>query len=279
MTKEAKVSIVGGGLSAIFSYWGCLDAGYKNDEIEIYCSDIPRTEGAVFLYECPISWPQVKVTSTLLGTCRGYSMKQWNDPTIITSVHKRFSMGLNPVVEEYLWLPQDVITTLWGMVSKIVRTSPLTEGQIDSLAANREAVICTFPAQDVWDKAIEWGYIQKIPIYISSCSMQSPTVVYNGLDWIPWVRQTIMSTQMMVEYPRDSTDDEIMTYEDGRGNYSGMIRRVKEVASHAKFIPSEIRLRQNILSVGRFSRLDPKVFSHHARSEVRTFLSSLDADI
>lgn len=267
--------IIGGGLSAIYSFWGAIDAGYDPTEIQIVTPDKYINPGAVFMYKSPIPWSPVAVNSILLGSAEGYAEKQWGDPDIETSVNTRFK-GVKDYVTEYLYDPEDLSVTLWGLIPWLVKIDDLLPPQyIDHLSSELDAVICTFSDRETRVKYIDEGTLATFPVYSTKCPGNTYNVIYNGLKYVPWIRQTIMNGKMYVEYPRGTNPQDISNYELYRDNGGGMITNVPDLSPNSKILSSLDRQQGNILRVGRFSSFNPKYLSHHAQEEVYLFLRSL----
>jgi hypothetical protein len=271
---DPKVSIIGSGLSAIYSYWGCLDAGYKPHEIEVLYIARNLPVGAVFMYESPIPWQHTDVTSILFGTCDGYAIQQWGEVRK-TSAHTRFRNGDFPVVTEQLYILEEMSVTLWGMILRKGEVEFLTEDQINFFKAHRKAVICTFPNKDRRFQYKERGFLEYIPIYSNSIVSNKHIVIYNGDVTIPWVRQTISNKNIYTEYPCLSGSDNILTYEAKRGNTGGKLSLITDLNPNSPPLEWGERTEDNLFRVGRLSCFTPGYLSHMARRETCRFLREL----
>jgi len=272
--NEAKISIIGGGLSAIYSYWGCLDADYDPSEIEVLYTDMSVPIGAVFMYESPIPWQPQIVMSALLGTCDGYSLNQW-DCLVETSAHRRFQNGKLQYVNEYLYMLDDLLVTLWGMIPRKSNVGFLEGEQVYALKERREAVICTFPARSLRQRYAEKGYFTKIPIYHNQSTANNHVVLYNGANLAPWVRQTVVPGKIFTEYAALSDISRIMSYEEERGNGGGKIQLLPDLLPETPPLSWDERIEDNLFSVGRVACFTPGYLSHQARRDTAEFLGGL----
>ena len=274
MPLNPKVSIIGGGLSAIYAFWGCLDAGYDPDEVQVLYKDRGMSAGAVFMYEAPIEWPMTQVTSILLGTCDQYSINQWGEVRT-TSVNKRFNEGKRTYITEYMIVPDDIMVTLWGMIPNKADCPILMQEDFDRLQANRTAVICCFSDGLAKKQRQEAGQLFTFPVHINKTSCNDAIVLYNGLSSVPWVRQTTMSGKIYTEYDKDAKDSDIMYYEHARGNHGGVITRVPDFLPTTPPISREERTQGNLLRVGRYAAYQAGYLSFVVRDEVADFLEHL----
>ena len=273
--SQVKVIIIGGGLSAIYSFWGAIDAGYTAEEIQVITPNKFINPGAIFMYKSPIPWSPVAVNSILLGTPEGYALKQWGDPEVETSVNRRFK-DVKDYVTEYLYDPEQLSVTLWGLIPLTTKIdSFLPPEYIKILASQTDAVICTFSDRETRAEYIDNNTLSTFPVYSTKCSDNTYNVIYNGLGYVPWIRQTTMSGRMFVEYPRGTDPQMISDYELYRDNGGGTITNVPDLAPNSKVLTALDRTNVNIFRVGRFSAFDPKYLSHQAQEETYLFLRSL----
>lgn len=270
--EDPRITILGGGLSALYSFFGCLEAGYSPEDIEIVTSDTPIPVGAVFLYRSPITWEPVQVINILLGTCDGYARKQWGTVNRKTSAHKRFQGGSVTSVSEPLFDPEGLLQTLWGMVPRITRAGFLSEAQIDQYKRNRQAVICTFPHPLQRKRYQEERYLVRIPIFCDSVQSAGYHVVYNGLAHVPWVRQTLMPGRVSVEYPHNFDPREVLEIEQRRWSSHGRISFSNDLLPDTSALSWEERIEGNLLRVGRIACFDPKYLSFMAMDDTLHFL-------
>jgi hypothetical protein len=270
--EDIKISIIGGGLSAIYSYFGCIEAGYEPHEIEILHNGFSKLPGAIFMYESPIPWMPHLVLNVLLGTCEDYAYKQWGNYKVKTSAHIRFSNGQHPKAEEYLYDPHELLPTLWGMMLNLRQVEPLDDKEIKNLKKQRKAVICTFSSKEHRKFYQENGYLQLIPVYSTLNDLTIYNVIYNGMQHIPWIRQTIMPGRTYVEYPHGINVDKIGEYEFGRDNDGGTLSLVPDLTPDCPPLLAEQFCEDNLIRVGRFAVYDPKYLSHFATEYVATFL-------
>lgn len=268
--KEIKITIVGGGLSAIYAFWGAKDAGYDPYEIEVIKTLTPEPLGAVFMYECPISWKGVEVRSLLLGTAEGYAAKQWGDPTVQTSAHKRFALFSQK--EEWLVDPREVMPVLWSMIPNIRRLGMQTQREINALCFKREAVICTFANPDIKHKYAEAGHLCNFNVAILPAHNPSYTVVYNGTEEIPWVRFTTFPHCSFAEYPVGYDSKKIYDDWDSISYEKITVQRVPDVFPDCPHLDPASREEGNLLRVGRMAVFDRHYLSHQARKDTENFL-------
>lgn len=272
--KEPKITIIGGGLAAIYSFWGCVDAGYDNTEIEVLYTNFTTPIGAIFMYEAPIPWRTTEVTSVLLGTCDGYAENQWEEVRE-TSAHKRFRNGDFPVVTEQLYSFSEMMTTLWGMIPKKGQTEFLLEDDLEAIKKKREAVICTFPNLKTQLRYRECGYLGGIPVHYARKEAHNHVVVYNGTWSIPWVRETIVPGYIFTEYAMTTSVDGIMRYESQRGNVDGKVKLVPDLYPSTPPLEWDERREGNLFRVGRLASFTPGYLSHSARQDTERFLRQL----
>lgn len=274
--KDPKIYIVGGGLSAIYAYFGALKSGYKPEEVEVMTNSTIPLAGAVFMYSSPIPWVECIITNILLGDCDTYSLKQWG--TIQnTSAHKRFYNGATRSVQEKLYDPASLYPALWSMISRVHRIGALDEDDIQMLCKRGKAVICTFADPEI-RMSINPDNFVKIPIVqtYGDSTISDRVVIYNGIADIPWIRKTMMPGRSSTEYPHTAQPDEIMKWEDLRGaGTSGKLMLRPDI--HPMTIPLswEDRCRGNLLRVGRQAIFDPRYLSHQAGEDAERFLREL----
>lgn len=274
--KEPKIYIVGGGLSAVYSYFGALKSGYKPEEVEVLVGSKTPLAGAVFMYSSPIPWTSVLVNNILLGSCDNYSMKQWGSLQQ-TSAHKRFYNGALDTVLEKLYDPADLYPALWGLISRVAIIGSLDEDDVAMLQKRAKAVICTFPDPEV-RSSLNPDNFAKIPIYESIPEVPSINhiVIYNGLLEVPWIRKTLMPGRCFTEYPHTTSPSDIARWEDRRTIYEfGKLHFRPDI--HPLTIPLrwEERCSGNLLRVGRQAIFDPKYLSHQAQEDTERFLREL----
>jgi hypothetical protein len=274
MSDKPKISIIGGGLSAIYSFWGCIDAGYTPKEIEVIHSGQSKMPGAIFLYQCPIPWKSIPVNSILLGTAEGYAFKQWGDASVKTSAHERFNRS-DSLVTEFLYDVTEVLPTLWGMIPNICIEENLSPEDILHLKNHRQAVICTFPDPSVRSEYAKRGFLLQIPVYSKTFQATNYVVIYNGLEEVPWVRQTIMPGRLYVEYPQNAKAENIITYESTRDPVRGSMSLVPDLEPNCPSISFFDRREGNLFRVGRQAAFEPGYLSYEARGEVEAFLNAL----
>lgn len=276
MEKSKKIAIVGGGLSALYSFFGAIDAGYFPHEIDVMVAGKSPRLGSIFMYTSPVLWKKVDVHNILWGTCPGYSHKQWKDPSIKTSAHTRFQNGEKDLVIEELYDPEGLYQTLWSRIPVIKKISVLTEADIERMKNQYKAVICTFPSFDV--KQDYQKYIVNIPITFRRDSFFSPlyAVIYNGLPEVPWIRKTTMPGRIYTEYPSDFSEDIIMKFEELRDPREILeIARVPDLKPDTPPLSQEERVSDNLLRVGRQAVFDRKYLSHYAQIDTKKFLEKL----
>jgi hypothetical protein len=273
-TEDIKITIIGGGLSAIYSYWGCLDAGYKTSEIEVIYSARANPIGAVFMYESPLAWPPTSIVSILLGTADQYSKNQWGDLRR-TSAHVRFSHS--PAVVEQLYVYEEMKTTLWSMMILRKESAALTDDYISNLKYYRRAVIATFANSERRKEYTNKNFAIQFPIYINSINSDKHVVLYNGFSDIPWVRQTISLGRSYTEYPSRYCNEPtvIMSYEHSRDNRNGNLTMTPDLHPDCPNLEWDERIEGNLLRVGRFATFTPGYLSHQARHETTRFLNEL----
>jgi len=270
---EPDITIIGGGLSAIYAYWGCRDAGYEADQIEVLASKMTLPIGAIFMYESPIPWIATPITSILLGTADLYSMNQWTK-VVKTSAHTRFNNS-QKTVTDYLYMYEEMATTLWGMMPGLRESKPLSAREIEQLKKERKAVICTFANTEYRQGYAEKGYIINFPIYISRVETDKHIVLYNGLNTIPWVRQTMVPGHQYTEYPNHIIGPTITQYENNRGNADGQIHFAPDLMPNTPPLAWHERIEDNLLRVGRLAAFKTGYLSHHARMDTKRFLMEL----
>jgi len=274
MQDEPKVTIVGGGLSAIYAFWGCIDAGYKPHQVQVLHNTISTPAGAVFMYSTPIPWPHKKVTSVLLGTCDGYSENQWDDIRP-TSAHKRFRDGAINSVTEKLYLPEELLITLWGMIPRKAEVPMMNDSDFHSLKKKRDAVICTFSnPQQMQDRRTQ-GFLSSFPVYSNRSDNQDYGVLYNGLKSVPWVRQTVTPGWIHTEYAHLTSQEAILRYEHDRGNRNGKFTMAPDLHPDCPPVDWADRREGNLFRVGRFACYIPGYLSHQARGDTAKFLAKL----
>jgi len=274
MQPDPKVTIIGGGLSAIYAYWGAIDAGYDPYQIQVLHNDISKPVGAVFMYESPIPWPQKKVASVLIGTCDEYSINQWGD-VHPTSAHKRFRDGEKTKVVERLYFPDEMLTTLWGLIPRKAECPMMNDADLASLKSKRDGVICTFGNANKRAEYKERGFLELFPIYSNRSDNHDFVVIYNGTPHVPWVRQTVTPGWIHNEYASGADKDRILRYEAERGNRNGKLTMAPDFHPDTPPLVWEERIEDNLFRVGRFSSYIPGYLSHQARAETRRFLSNL----
>lgn len=274
MSDNPQITIVGGGLSAIYAYWGCLDAGYTVHDIQVLRKDTGVAGGAIFMYETPIPWPSTKVTSILFGTCDQYAINQWG---IIceTSVNKRFANGKRDEIMEYMVIPDEILPTLWGMIPHLAECPTLQQEDFDRLKRNRKAVICCFANQEEKKKRQKEGFLTFFPVYNNYAFHSECSVIYNGLPYIPWIRQTMFPNKIFVEYASGTNHNQIMNYEHNRGNKDGLIRMLPDILPDCPPLTVEERTEDNLFRVGRYAAFQPGYLSYQVRDEVSKFLGGL----
>ena len=272
--SKVKVSIIGGGLSALQSYWGCLDAGYSYEEVEILYTAKENPVGAIFMYEAPISWVPTPVTSILLGTCEGYAINQWGHIRP-TSVNQRFKEGNQPIIVEQLYIFDEMRSTLWGMIPKKYHIAPMDADKLEKLKQERDAVIATFASQDSKEIYRDLGFLVNLPVHVNAFTSSKHMVFYNGLKSVPWVRQTILSNRIYTEYAIHTPPSDIMRYETDRDNKGGEVTYSMDLHPDCQALSWEKRIEGNLLRVGRFACFMPGYLSHTARRETKRFLEEL----
>lgn len=274
MWDEPKVSIIGGGLSAIYAYWGALDAGYSPLEVQVLHNNLTKPVGAVFMYQSPINWPTKRVTSTLIGTCDNYAINQWGR-IVQTSAHKRFHDGRKPTVSERLYFPDEMMITLWGMIPRKAECPLLDSSDFAKLKKKRDAVICTFANADKRSEYQQRGFFEVFPVYSNRTDNTDFVILYNGTTVIPWVRQTVTPNWIHTEYAAGTDRERILRYEAERGNRNGTITMAPDFHPETPPLVWEDRIEGNLFRVGRFASYIPGYLSHQARAETRRFLSNL----
>lgn len=271
---QEKIAIVGGGMSAIYAYWGCLDAGVPAGNIEIMTHERIHPAGAMFMYECPIDLYPEELLSILVGDCDIYARKQWQTEDS-TSAHKRFDNGNIRQVGEPIWDPNTVLPILWSLIPNIRKIGLLSPGDLDLLQQSYKAVICTFPDREIRETYNAEGWIVFIPVYRNSLPGTHYACIYNGLQEIPWVRQTIVPGSIYTEYPHYVDEAFIREFEDYRGNDGGNVRRLLDLKPGTPPLDDDEIRDGNLLRVGRLATFRRSALSHSARYEVREFLENL----
>lgn len=274
MPDMPAITIIGGGLSAIYAFWGCIDAGYKPKDVQVLHNNMSIPAGAVFMYETPIPWPSTKVTSILLGTCDQYSINQWG-MICETSVNKRFKNGEREYIVEYMVIPDEILPTLWGMIPNKADCGILLNEDIERIKKTRLAVICCFANQEEKKKRQEQGFLTQFPVHSNTSVHSECTVLYNGLESVPWIRQTLMPNKIYTEYATGTDHTQIMRYEHGRGNTGGIIRMLPDILPDCPTSTFEERREGNLLRIGRYAAFKPGYLSHQTRGEVMDFLDKL----
>lgn len=268
---EPEITIIGGGLSAIYAYWGCLDAGFDPEEIEVLASKMALPIGAIFLYESPIPWKSTPITSILLGTADLYSINQWTK-IVKTSAHARFER--EKIVQDNLYLYEEMCTVLWGLIPGLHSSRPLSPVDLEELKQERRAVICTFPNPTYKAGYAEKGYLINFPIFIGETQTDKHIVVYNGLSTMPWVRQTIVPGHTYTEYPFHLSDQVITRYEENRNN-EGNIHFASDLMPNTPPLSWNERKEDNLLRVGRLAVFKTGYLAHEARQDVVRFLGEI----
>lgn len=270
--SDDRIAIVGGGLSAIYSYFGTLDAGYHPEDVDVFVSGYPKTAGAVFMYDMPGNLPLmgVEIISMLVGTCDHYAYKQWHEEGI-SSAHTRFHNGSKPVVREFLWDPDACLPILWSMIPNVHQVPTLSIEDIDELKKQFDKVILTFPNIAKYSNAYRDCRVD-IPIASFGASTKNYTVIYNGRADIPWVRQTTIPGHIMREYPHYVSMDWVKYYEESRGNQLGLFHVARDLKPDTIPLTWEERIEDNSLRVGRHAIYDRSYLSHQAREDVAIFL-------
>lgn len=271
-SPEPKISIIGGGLSAIYSYFGCLDAGYTQQDIEVIYSSRANPIGAVFMYETPFPWPTTNVVSLLMGTPDQYSLNQWGQVKK-TSAHKRFMQS--PAVVEQLFVYEEMKTTLWGMIPIKMESPMLSTEFIADLKKRRKAVIATFANPQRKKEYTDNNYMIPLPVYINKINTDKHIVIYNGLTDVPWVRQTISMGMIYTEYPSYYANNPtvIMAHEASRDNKNGQFNVISDLHPNCPDLEWSERIEDNLFRVGRFAAFMPGYLSHQARQETARFLN------
>jgi hypothetical protein len=269
---DPEITIIGGGLSAIYAYWGCIDAGYEHSQIEVLASKFALPIGAIFMYESPIPWPSTPITSILLGTADVYSMNQWQK-IVQTSAHTRFAQY--KIVSDSLYIYEEMASVLWGQIPGLHYSHPVSQTDLDDLKKQRKAVICTFPNATYKQGYAEKGYLLNFPIHISQINTDKHVVLYNGLNTIPWIRQTIVPGHIYTEYPTHIHGPTITQYEENRGNGDGNIHFAPDLMPNTPPLSWHERKEDNLLRVGRLAIFKPGYLSHEARRDTARFLGEL----
>jgi hypothetical protein len=273
--SEPEITIVGGGLSAIYAYWGCIDAGYLPQEIEVLYTSRNLPVGAVFMYESPILWPTTDITSILLGTCDQYAINQWGQRRL-TSAHRRFRNGQEPSVIEPLYMLEEMRSTLWDLIPRKQQTPLLLSNELQDLKKWRKAVICTFANERYSKSYKDQKYVIPLPIYANTIYNNKHIVLYNGLENIPWVRRTLIPGKIFSEYPTWAEEFMILHYEETEcANRDGKLHYVPDLNPDCPALSWNESIEDNLLRVGRFARFSPGYLSHQARADTTRFLGEL----
>jgi hypothetical protein len=269
---EVKVSIVGGGPSAVYAYFGAIDAGYTKSEIEVLAPGFTQPPGAFWLRDSPIPWPMVSIRSILFGKAEVYSLKQWGYARP-TSAEERFADS--PTVEEFGFNPYTLLPTLWSVLP-VVKCSTLSEREIEDLKCKREAVIQTFPIEGKLPEQF------RFPVYCNKADSIDFVCIYNGGTQSAWVRQTLMPGKVFVEYPSElwATDshlwaDKIVDIENDRWGPGGVVRLAPDLHPETVPLTWQERIDGNRFLVGRFATKNRKSLSHESRVEVTQFLKEI----
>jgi len=274
MLDEPKVTIIGGGLSAIYSFWGCIDAGYQPSEIQVLHNDISKPAGAVFMYYSPINWPPKYVTSLLLGTCDQYAMNQWGEVRQTSANHRFRNDEIDLVIEE-LFFPDEMMITLWGMIPRKAECPMLTEADLTAFKKKRDAVICTYANEDQRQERRSKGHLTTFPIHSNRSDNHDFVVLYNGMSTIPWVRQTVTPGWIHTEYAKGTDQEQILRYEFERGNRNGKFSFAPDMHPDCPPVDWDDRREGNLFRVGRFASYTPGYLSHQARGDTAKFLAEL----
>jgi hypothetical protein len=201
-------------------------------------------------------------------------MNQWGK-IVQTSAHRRFRNGEDTSVVEYLHLPEEMLTTLWGMIPFKSECPMLTAADFERLKKTRDAVICTFANPEKRAEYKEKGFLTSFPIYSNRSDNQDYVVIYNGLSHVPWVRQTVTPGWIHTEYASKDSKNDILRYEVGRGNQNGTITTAPDFVQDTPPLEWEERIEGNLFRVGRMATYIPGYLSSLARSETKKFLEEL----
>lgn len=264
-----KIVILGGGPSALFAWFGAIQMGYTEDEVEIWCRDQVFPPGAFWLHESPIPTQASYIRIMLQGSPAAYSRNQWGEDYPSSWDDAGYSE------EKIAYDPHRVIPWLWSKVSYCFDTTEWTTKKILELSTEVKAVIQTFSLdQYVIDQARQY----KFPTYTSNYVHGGNTCIYNGNPDVPWVRTTIAFGKYSVEYPASWLDrmDRIKEIHDKVTGNDGKMVILPDL--HPTVQPILLRVygpHSNILKTGRFTTLNRKALSHHTQREVRDFLRGL----
>jgi hypothetical protein len=268
---QERVAILGGGLSSLYAYWGCLDAGISPGNIELMVHERIEPAGAVFMYQCPIPLFPSELLSILIGSCDNYSVKQWKENRR-TSAHERFMEGTQKEVGEPIWDPTTVIPILWSLIPNVRRVGLFTPEDLTTISMSYGAVICTFPNKETREDYKRNGYIVSIPIYSRDIASQDYICIYNGDLNIPWVRQTIVPGRSYTEYPFYTDQKFVEQYEDFRGNGGGEIKHSIDLKPDTPGLSDAECTENNLFRVGRLAMFRRGYLSHMARYDVAKFV-------
>lgn len=275
-SEKGKVLILGAGPSAVFSYFGCLDAGVPWYEVRIEAESFSQPPGAFWLRESPIPWEKINIPITLVGSKEGYSWKQWG-MEVETSADSYFPGGVNSnnshgrMAFEWGYDPTILLPTLYSMMPVRVGIRHNSDSLRD-LCSKFEAVIITFPL----DRSKP---IIKVPVLHFPEIRSSFSCVYGGLESIPWVRQTTSPSGLFQEYPYYTEEKEMEEFrieqERIQGKYSTYRRIVELPLGTEPLQGNDLRPYPNCLMVGRMATRNRKTLSHDARNQVRDFLGEV----
>lgn len=265
-----RVVILGGGPSSVFAYYGALQAGYKDSEVEIWASKQTYPSGAFWLHEVPVNrFAPAHIDIILNGSPNIYCQKQWG---MIYETSWLSYPGYRSQVLGYN--PHAVLPHLWRDVNKTICSDIWSTGKILELAAEIEVVVQTFPTQiDI----IKYSQGFRLPVYTATAETGANYCIYNGSEMFPWVRKTQAFGYVSYEYPYTWVEriDEIMQVHEPENLVDPKISFVPDLVPTTKPIADTVYgPKRNILLVGRWATLNRKALSHHAQKQVREFLAT-----
>lgn len=276
-----KVAILGGGLSAAFSWRACLDSGITPD---VYADRLFVPPGGfVYVHWLPKSvnnrslWEKIKVVAH--GSERTYTSKMWGTGKYIPSSFPAEPMetrGVNPLT---------AAKVLWGgkaLVLPRLQLGKLQNDQLARLVKSYDIVIQTFSLRNM---PLEYH----TPIWVIPHKCSTNAVLYNGsYDSIEgdgddddetsfWTRKSLLFNFLSYEFPPVLMDDKSYIAEKfGKG-----LGKTAKLWYAPEIPPVEIsdktRIEEycdgNILYVGRWATGRRKFLSHEAYNRVRSFLT------
>lgn len=269
---NGKIAILGGGPGAMFAYFAALEAGYTLSKVTLFAEKLTYPVGAFWLYELPAPCEGVEpspISMSLKGSTAVYSQKQWGDTPYATSAEKwkngGLLMGYDPIL----------LMMYFQQAKKQHLGRPLTQTDVDQIAAEYDYVIQTFPLSR---EAHTATYMFRFPVYVADLPAQYNGVnycIYNG-DWKDdWTRMTIAFNRVSVEYPSSyrRLGAVIKANNDEAFGTSGKVLEMPDLHPETEPITEKVvGDRKNILLTGRWTTLERSHLAHHTRDDVFRFL-------